>query len=88
MPSCPRPAAITRSRLPFDTHPSRSERQQLLKGVHLSEADLRGADLSNADLSGADLTNADLTGAEVAGARFDGDRPEGLRGRPPPRSRP
>jgi hypothetical protein len=30
LPSCLRPAAITRSRLPFDTHPSRSERQQLL----------------------------------------------------------
>ncbi|MFF4567765.1 hypothetical protein ACFY2C_43800, partial [Streptomyces sp. NPDC001435] len=32
LPSCPRPAAITRSRLPFDAHPSRSERQQLLNG--------------------------------------------------------
>jgi transposase len=31
LPSCPRPAAITRSRLPFDAHPSRSERQQLLR---------------------------------------------------------
>lgn len=30
LPSCPWPAAITRTRLPFDTHPSRSERQQLL----------------------------------------------------------
>ncbi|MGO4756532.1 hypothetical protein AB4212_49385, partial [Streptomyces sp. 2MCAF27] len=30
LPSCPRPAAITRSRLPFDAHSSRSERQQPL----------------------------------------------------------
>ncbi|MFD7817656.1 hypothetical protein ACFV6E_32765 [Streptomyces sp. NPDC059785] len=30
LPSCPRPVAITRSRLPFDAHPSRSKRQQPL----------------------------------------------------------
>lgn len=37
LPSCSRPAAITRSRLPFDTHPSRSERQQLLRGAGSAE---------------------------------------------------
>ncbi|MEV7780909.1 hypothetical protein [Kitasatospora sp. NPDC088351] len=31
--SCPAPAIVTRSRLPFDQHPSRSERQQPLKAA-------------------------------------------------------
>lgn len=31
LPSCPQPTAATQSRLPFETHPSRSERQQPLK---------------------------------------------------------
>ncbi len=31
LPSCPQPATTTQSRLPFETHPSRSERQRLLE---------------------------------------------------------
>ncbi|MGW4102092.1 hypothetical protein, partial [Streptomyces sp. NPDC004976] len=49
LPSCPQSTAITRTRLPFDTHPSRSKRQQLLNLLKIPEGTAISLSLVTAD---------------------------------------
>ncbi len=53
-----------------DIKPGTVCRNELLQGVSMVAADLRGADFSGSDLGGADLRNADLTGAKLVKTQF------------------
>ncbi|MFD7104822.1 hypothetical protein [Streptomyces celluloflavus] len=69
LPSCPQPATTTPSRLPFETHPSRSERQRRLKAFrHGKQAGKWPAD--NHPRFSADTT--DDSKFDIAGRHDDG----------------